>query len=83
MLISKKTYILEDGEPINNILMIDYYKFFIIMLLSYLALMLCFLMVYFFCLMISNCCSSGYAYTGCEDNIFDHIYNRIGIKLII
>ena len=28
MLIAKKTNILEEGEPIHNILMIDYYKFF-------------------------------------------------------
>ena len=35
---AKKTKILKDGEPIHNILMVDYYKFYIIILLSYLAL---------------------------------------------
>ncbi len=81
MLISKKTYILEDGEPINNILMIDYYKFFIIMLLSYLILMLCLLMLYCFCLMLSYCCSSKPTYTDSKGNIYDQFHNKMGIKL--
>lgn len=80
MLIAKKTNILEEGEPIHNILMIDYYKFFIIMLLSYLALMLCLLMLYLVCLILS-CCSSQPTYTDSKGNIYDQFHNKMGIKL--
>lgn len=81
ILIAKKTCILEEGEPIHNILMIDYYKFFIIMLLSYLALMLCLLMLYCFCSILSYCCSSKPTYTDSKGNIYDQFHNKMGIKL--
>ena len=80
ILISQKTDILEEDRPIHNILMIDYYKFFIIMLISYLSFMLVLLMLYCACC-IAGCCSSKATYTDSRGNVFDQYGKSMGIKL--
>ena len=80
MLIAKKTDILEVDRPLHNTLMIDYYKFFIIMLLSYLIVLLCLLMLYCACLCVSGCGSKA-TYSDDKGNIFDQYGRSMGIKL--
>lgn len=80
MLIAKKTDILEVDRPVHNTLMIDYYKFFLVMLLSYLIVWLCLLMLYCACWCVAGCGSKA-TYTDSKGNIFDQYGNSMGIKL--
>ena len=80
ILIAKKSDILEEERPIHNILVIDYYKFFIIMFLSYLILYLFLLMLYCFCLILGSCASKT-TYSDDKGNIFDQYGKSMGIKL--
>ena len=82
ILVAQKTDILENKRPIHNILMFDYYKYFIIMVLSFVALLVALFMLYCFCLILGSCCSSSKAtYTDNKGNIFDQYKNSMGIKL--
>ena len=80
ILIAKKTELLEDDSPIHNIVLIDYYKFFIIMFLSYLCVMLALLMLYCVCLILGSCASRPTS-TDDKGNIYDQYGKSMGIKL--
>ena len=80
ILIAKKTDLLEDDSPIHNIIVIDYYKFFIIMLLSYLGVMLALLMLYCVCMILGSCASRPTS-TDSKGNIYDQYGKSMGIKL--
>ena len=80
--VAKKSDILEEDMPIHNILMIDYYKFFFIMLLSYLAVMFCLFMLYCACLIVGGCKSPSKAtYIDNEGNVKDQYHKKMGIRL--
>lgn len=81
ILITQKTDILEEDNPIHNILMIDYYKYFIVMLIAFLAVSLCLLIIYFCDNLARSGGSSNSLYTDNKGNIYDKFGQSMGITL--
>jgi len=79
--VANYTKILEEDNPIHNSLMIDYYKFFLLMASAYLIIILYILMLVCACYILGFCCQSRPTYRDKDGNILDQYGRNMGIRL--
>ena len=78
--VSKQSYILEEDSPIHNSVMIDYYKFLVIMILPFLIILLFFIAMACACSLIA-CLAPSETFSDSDGNIYDQYGDYMGITL--
>jgi hypothetical protein len=78
--VAQKSDILEEGNPIHNSLMVDYYKFFVFMIFNFICIMIFLLMVACSCYIITHLLPTA-TYSDEHGNIYDQYGSKMGLKL--
>ncbi len=77
---SRKNELLEEEDTPNNLIVLDYYKFLLLMVFFLLIIMFYLLILYCICAVFAYCIPNA-TYVDIHGNVYDQFHNSMGIHL--